>query len=219
MMTTINGEHLCVSLVPLFNQLSLPDQKRIETMVHHHHYQRREIILSPGDEGKLLIVEAGRLKLYQLSESGDEQVLAVLGTDEYVGEQWLYGAANEATFSVVEQDAAICELTYDAFTNLLAEYPGLAARLLQLTMAKVRELTAQNQFLVIDGVEERLWAYLSHLASQRGGRFTLPMKMKDLAAYLGTTPETLSRKFRHLQEEGKITRQNRVVTISRRIYN
>lgn len=50
MMTTINGEHLCVSLVPLFNQLSLPDQKRIETMVHHHHYQRREIILSPGDE-------------------------------------------------------------------------------------------------------------------------------------------------------------------------
>lgn len=63
MMTTINGEHLCVSLVPLFNQLSLPDQKRIETMVHHHHYQRREIILSPGDEGKLLIVEAGRLKL------------------------------------------------------------------------------------------------------------------------------------------------------------
>lgn len=168
MMTTINGEHLCVSLVPLFNQLSLPDQKRIETMVHHHHYQRREIILSPGDEGKLLIVEAGRLKLYQLSESGDEQVLAVLGTGEYVGEQWLYGAANESTFAVVEQDAAICELTYDAFTNLLAEYPELAARLLQLTMAKVRELTAQNQFLVIDGVEERLWAYLSHLASQRG---------------------------------------------------
>lgn len=218
-MTTINGEHLCVSLVPLFNQLSLPDQKRIETMVHHHHYQRREIILSPGDEGKLMIVEAGRLKLYQLSESGDEQVLAVLGTGEYVGEQWLYGAANEAIFAVVEQDAAICELTYDAFTNPLAEYPELAARLLQLTMAKVRELTAQNQFLVIDGVEERLWAYLSHLASQRGGRFTLPMKMKDLAAYLGTTPETLSRKFRHLQEEGKITRQNRVVTISRRIYN
>ena len=168
----------------------------------------------PGDEGKLLIVEAGRLKLYQLSESGDEQVLAVLGTGEYVGEQWLYRAANEAIFAVVEQDAAICELTYDAFTNLLAEYPELAARLLQLTMAKVRELTAQNQFLVIDGVEERLWAYLSHLASQRGGRFTLPMKMKDLAAYLGTTPETLSRKFRHLQEEGKITRQNRVVTIS-----
>ena len=214
MMTTINGEHLCVSLVPLFNQLSLPDQKRIETMVHHHHYQRREIILSPGDEGKLMIVEAGRLKLYQLSENGDEQVLAVLGTGEYVGEQWLYGAANEAIFAVVEQDAAICEPTYDAFTNLLAEYPELAARLLQLTMAKVRELTAQNQFLVIDGVEERLWAYLSHLASQRGGRFTLPMKMKDLAAYLGTTPETLSRKFRHLQEEGKITRQNRVVTIS-----
>ena len=58
---------------------------------------------------------------------------------------------------------------------------------------------------MMEAVEERLWAYLNRQATLRGrSRFTLPMKMKDLATYLGTTPETLSRKFKNLQAAGKI---------------
>lgn len=33
---------------------------------------------------------------------------------------------------------------------------------------------------------------------------TLPMAKKDIASYLGTTPETISRKFAELEEEGLI---------------
>lgn len=90
----------------------------------------------------------------------------------------------------------------------------MATRLLQLTMDKVQELTTQNQYLMMEAVEERLWAYLNRQATLRGrSRFTLPMKMKDLATYLGTTPETLSRKFKNLQAAGKIDRDRRVVSI------
>ncbi len=214
MMKTTNGEHLCVSLVPLFNQLPLQDQRRIESVVVHHRYQRGQVILAPGDSGRLVIVEDGQVKLYQLSAEGEEQVLSVMNTGDYVGEQWLYGTENETTFAVVQKDAAICTISYEDFTNLLADYPELASRLLQLTMAKVQELTVQNQYLVMDSVEERLWSYLTRQAEHGGQkRFTLPMKMKDLAAYLGTTPETLSRKFRRLQATGRIVRHHRVVTI------
>ena len=34
--------------------------------------------------------------------------------------------------------------------------------------------------------------------------FTLPMSQKDLASYLGTTPETISRKLSSLEDEGYI---------------
>jgi len=33
---------------------------------------------------------------------------------------------------------------------------------------------------------------------------TLPMAKKDLASYLGTTPETISRKFTELEKQGLI---------------
>ena len=37
---------------------------------------------------------------------------------------------------------------------------------------------------------------------------TLPMSKKDLASYLGTTPETISRKLRSLEDEGYIKQKS-----------
>ncbi|WP_185913060.1 helix-turn-helix domain-containing protein, partial [Limosilactobacillus reuteri] len=39
------------------------------------------------------------------------------------------------------------------------------------------------------------------------------LKMKDLALYLGTTPETLSRKFALLEKQGQLKRQLRRIEL------
>ncbi len=39
------------------------------------------------------------------------------------------------------------------------------------------------------------------------------MKMKELAAFLGTTPETLSRKFKLLEKEGLIKRDKKTIIV------
>jgi CRP/FNR family transcriptional regulator, anaerobic regulatory protein len=40
--------------------------------------------------------------------------------------------------------------------------------------------------------------------SEGSNEFTLPMSKKDLASYLGTTPETISRRLSDLEENGYI---------------
>ena len=39
------------------------------------------------------------------------------------------------------------------------------------------------------------------------------MKMIDIARYIGTTPETLSRKFKYLENNGYIERSGRKISI------
>lgn len=95
-------------------------------MVHHHHYQRREIILSRAT-GKLLIVEAGRLKLYQLSEAATNRCWRCWGLSTWASSGLRAGAANEAILRWLNKTPPFAKLTYDAFTNLLAEYLELAA--------------------------------------------------------------------------------------------
>ena len=51
----------------------------------------------------------------------------------------------------------------------------------------------------MERVEERLAHYLLQISANQSS-ITLFMKMKDLALYLGTTPETLSRKLKYLED-------------------
>ncbi|MBP3039351.1 winged helix-turn-helix domain-containing protein [Bacillaceae bacterium Marseille-Q3522] len=78
-------------------------------------------------------------------------------------------------------------------------------------MTKVEQ---QTQFLMMEKVEERLATYLLDLYKvTESEHVKIPMKMKELAALLGTTPETLSRKIKLLEEKGLIERQSSNVTL------
>ena len=72
----------------------------------------------------------------------------------------------------------------------------------------------QTQFLLMEKVEERLAKYLTDLMlASESPSLTIPMKMKELAAYLGTTPETLYRKFKLLETRGLIARKGLKVAV------
>ena len=76
-------------------------------------------------------------------------------------------------------------------------------------MLKVEQ---QARFLMMEKVDERIATYLLDLAKvAESDQVVLPMKMKELALFLGTTPETLSRKLKRFEEKLWIRRNKRTV--------
>ena len=207
-------EHRCVSHVPLFNHLPDGEQDRIESLVHRRNFRKGETIYSPGDEPVLIIVARGKLKVYQLSDSGREQLLRLVGPGEYVGQNALFGAVNGNVYVDALEDTLTCTLRQSDFKNLLLKEPTLAIRILEINARIAADLEKQSRFLLMEDVETRLATYLLDLSGAGGQEsFTVPMKWKDLAAYLGTTAETLSRKLKKLEEDGIIRRKGRKVDI------
>ena len=92
------AKELCVRLVPLFNQLSIDLQWQVEQLVHHQHVRRGTIVISPNNSNRLVIIEQGQGRLYQLSATGEEQVQRVLNAGDYVGETWLLGVTNNSNY-------------------------------------------------------------------------------------------------------------------------
>ena len=207
-------EHLCVTLVPLFNHLDLADQQKINQLVHHRSFAKGEQILTPDGEPQLVIVARGNLKVYQLSPAGREQLLRVVAPGGYEGESQLFGAKNDDFFAEALQPTEVCVLKQSDFQDLLLQYPQLSLKLLELTADKMTAVEQQTQFLLMEKVEERLAKYLTDLMlASESPSLTIPMKMKELAAYLGTTPETLSRKFKLLETRGLIARKGLKVAV------
>lgn len=207
-------EHLCVRLVPLFNHLKIADQRRINSLVRHFNYQKGETVFSPNDNPQLVIVARGSLKVYQLAPNGKEQLLRIVEPGSYEGENFLFGVKNQHLFAEALQPTRVCILKQEDFQKLLLDYPQLSLKFLAINARKNAQMQEQTQFLTMEKVEERLAIYLLDLSKATDSwQVRIPMKLKELAAFLGTTPETVSRKLKYLEECQLIQRKKKEIQI------
>ncbi|WP_455676301.1 Crp/Fnr family transcriptional regulator [Pseudoscardovia suis] len=215
---------LCVQLVPLFDGLALDDQMEIQRKTRFRAFGKGDIVFSPASEPQLTIVARGSMKVYRISPNGREQLLRVVEPGGYEGEARLFendgaddadAAPSDNLYGEALADTKVCILRRSDFMELLGTHPQLSLRLLSAVAGKMARAEEQTQFLAMGRVEERLATYLLDLSRGEGGspRIRIPMTMRELASYLGTTPETLSRKLRFLEEEGYIARRRRDIFI------
>lgn len=85
------------------------------------------------------------------------------------------------------------------------KYPRISIKILEEFSRRLKKTEKQLSSLTSEDTEQRIAAYMIELIDEhRSETITFPMPKKDLASYLGTTPETVSRKLADLQEQGII---------------
>lgn len=196
-------EHL-VSQVPIFSHLNPEELREIAARVRPRRHPRDTQLFGAGDDNpNLMIIHSGWVKVYRLAESGREQVIRVLGAGDFLGEATFMSDHTADAFAVTLQDSEICSLHRDDMRDYLLRSPGVAYKMLE-TLSRRLEST-ENQLSSVTGEEagHRVAGYLTQLAEGSGtGSVTLPISKKDVASYLGMTPETLSRRLAAFEEAG-----------------
>ena len=206
-------KHLCVAGVPLFNHLPLEDQQVVDRYITHFKYKKGEEVFNPEDN-KMIIIDQGRVKVYQLAVNGQEHLIRIDQIGDYEGEMRLLTNSAEDLYGKALEDTIICSLSKSDFDSLLLDYPQIAIRLLELNAQKMMQLEMKINYLSKEKIEARLALYLTDQIQKFGkNNFNLNMKMKDLATFLGTTPESLSRTWRLFEKNRIIERNKKQVKI------
>lgn len=202
----LEKDQLCVAKVPFFNHLSLDEMKKIASMSRHVNYKKGEIIFREGEPLQYLyIVHQGRVKNYQLFESGKEQLLRILESGEFMGELALFTEKTLDSFAEAMENTEICAIHRDDMQNLMKQYPSIALKILEQFSNRLEETEKLVGNLSSKDVESRTASYLVELVDKNDSlTIELPMSKKDLASYLGTTSETISRRLSSFQTNGWI---------------
>ena len=192
----------CVASVPIFSGLEPSAQEAIAERLVHRAFAAGEVIALPGDAPALRVVHSGRMRQSRASDTGVEKLLRILAPGDFTGQGAVLTGRREALMTTAMSAVTVCQLTAADLAAVLREQPGVALGM--LVEVSERLTAAEEQLAAITGqsVMSRLGQYLAALAaSADSDTIVLPMTKRDLASFLGTTPETLSRRLRRLEDE------------------
>lgn len=196
----------------LFEGLPPQHLENINALAVEKTFQRGETIFFEGDEGiGFYMVGEGRVKIYKVSPAGKEHILHIFGEGEPFGEVPVFhGQPFPATAEALVTTKTIF-FPRDRFVKLVEANPSLALNMLAVLSLRLRRFTSQIESLSLKEVPARLANYLLYLSQEQGGRddIELDISKGQLASLLGTIPETLSRIFARMSEEGLIRVEGR----------
>ena len=203
----------------LFSGLTDEQLRDITTICFEKSFGRGENIFFEGDDGDgLYVIATGKIKVYKMSPDGKEQILHIFGPGEMFGEvPVFYGRPFPASSEALVKSKLLF-FPRQPFVELLHQNPTIAMNMLAFLSMMLRRFTTQIENLSLKEVPGRLAGYLLYLVEEQGGgdQVTLEISKGQLASLLGTIPETLSRIFAKMTEEGLIEVDGRNITIKDR---
>lgn len=189
----------CVHLVPLFNHLNDQQMDEILEMSIHKRIKKNEVLFNPGDRADTLyIIASGEIHLSTINENGKELLLEILSVGDFIGELNILSMSTYDVLAVAKKETELCSIKFEDFQQLLMKYPQVSLYLVQELSQRLNHSQQQSLINSTLSVQERVKNYLN----QHNGQ--LLMSKKDLAAYLSTTPESISRILTQFEEEGYI---------------
>lgn len=210
----IGSHKACIQLVPIFNHL---EENQLDEIMHTTQsvsYKKGSLIYRADEEADTLyIVNQGRVRIYRLAESGKEQLVRILEPGDFTGEMALFSPDNTIHEAYAEAmvDTKICLIKRSDLQAYLLKYPTISLRILNELSQRLEKSEKQTTRFATEKVETRIALFLAECLQTETNsmEFTLPMSKKDLASYLGTTPETISRKLADLEAAGLIKQKTK----------
>ena len=199
----------------MFSQLSGTQIGKLLDRCRWHTHEAGSLIFPPGRTADcFFVILRGRVKLAKISAGGEQQILHLYGPGETFGEAAMWASGTFPASAEAIEDATLISIGRDALRTALAESPDLAMGMLASLSAKLREFNTLIEQLSLKNIPARLAGALLTMATQQDGcSVQLPCTKRELAARLGTAPETLSRALGKLKRARWIDVQGRRIAL------
>jgi len=162
-----------------------------------------ELLFGEGQPGQaFFLLQQGDVKLFKTAPDGREIVLKLLSPANIFGEVILFENQAYPVSAMALSSATVVRIPRAAFLKLL-EDEGLRNAFIGRLMEKQRYLTERLVYLTAYDVEERFVRFLIERYGRRSD-FDVNLSKKEIAALIGTIPETFSRLINRLKIQGSL---------------
>jgi CRP/FNR family cyclic AMP-dependent transcriptional regulator len=197
--------------IGFFSGLSDSELEAVADRLGKRTFGRGVILFHKGSPGETLyIIESGKVRIFILSESGQEMSVRVCGTGEVFGELSMLDGLPRSAGAVAAEETHVLTLQREDFWELFDIYPRLAPAIIATLTARVRYTTQYAENLAFLDVQGRVAHSLLELAEQYGVptpdgvEIALQLTQSDLASLVGATRERVNKVLGAFRDQGWI---------------
>jgi CRP-like cAMP-binding protein len=212
-MSDVSAQALALLLArgPLFQNLAPDELAVIAAAAQRRKIRRDEFFFQQGDTAAALyILEAGQVRLTQLTPEGNQVILRFIRVGEMFGGVAAFGVATYPVSAQALEDSAAWVWDAATMRALMLRFPPLALNALEHTAQVIMQLQDRVRELQTERVERRVARALLRLARQRGKRvdagvlIDMALSRQDLAELTGTNLYSVSRILSAWEKQGLV---------------
>ena len=187
--------------------------------------QRRRVrkgtgLFHEGDRSdRVLVVVSGRVKVSNLRPDGGEDVVAIVGPGELLGELAAIDGEPHSCSATAVEAVEVISIPAEAFNAFAAERPDVALGLLRAVTRRLRDADRKRVEFGTHDTLGRVARRLVELADRYGEndrdgvRITLPLSQEELAGWTGSSREAVVKALRTMRARGWIRTARREIRI------
>jgi CRP-like cAMP-binding protein len=206
--------------VPIFAGLSGQELEVLADSLGKRTFAKGMIIFHKDSPGRsLYIIESGKVRIFILSQSGQEISVRIYGPGDVFGELSMLDGLPRSAGAVTTEKTEVLTLHRDDFLALLDRFPRVAAGIIATLSQRVRYTTEYAEGLAFLDVFGRVAGRLLELADRygvdtgEGTEIDLRLTQSELASLVGTTRESVNKVLGAFRDEGLIKLEGQEITI------
>lgn len=206
---------------PLFAGLDRQEAAALLSTMGRVNLSRSQTLFREGEPGdRLYLIESGTVKLGRSSGDGRENLLAVLGPGEILGELSLFDPGPRTATAVTLSDATLRELHHHQLAPWIEAHPSVALPLLGALAHRLRRTNEALADLVFSDVPGRVAKALLDLGQRFGEevpdgiRVTHGLTQEELAQLVGASRETVNKALADFTARGWVLREGRTLILA-----
>ena len=192
----------------LFSELKDKELQKINEIIITVNYPEQYTIFFEGEKGeRVYFLNKGKVKVLRSSKEGNEQILDIIKEGEVFGEVVLFDIEEYPATTRTISEVEVSYLKRSHFREFFNNNPNIGWGMLKVMARKLTRSQHQIENLGLRKTRGRVATLILDMIDDFGSeenKVILNFNRQELANFIGTSRETVSRTLNKFKEEGLI---------------
>ncbi|PKR77104.1 Crp/Fnr family transcriptional regulator [Halalkalibacillus sediminis] len=206
----------------IFRDLTDEELVEISDISHQKSIKKHENIFLEGDRREeVFFIQSGLVKIYKLSEEGEEQIISILHSNEMFPHVGFFDDSPYPATAFTLTDTELLSIPIEAFEEWLIRNPKVTIKVMKVIGEKLLQLQERVQTMTTPDVMKRVVGTLCSFIHELGEEdrsdgsihVRVPITNSEFANLVGVRRETVNRTFSKLKKEGILSYNRQEIVI------